>query len=175
MRTDKQLHEEARAGQDALGTEDIANANPRMETAAEPRDDTDLRMDDMPDSRADDADMRTEELTVTGTPVDGSDTMTERAPEDDVPPTVELFPAQEVERFRGEWTEIQTRFVDDPRDAVRDADQLVAEVMRSLATTFTNHKHELEGRWQQGDHVETEELRQALRQYRSFFNHLLEV
>jgi len=219
MRTDKQLPDETRAGEDALSTEDIANANPRLERE-EREDDAEMPTHDMPVMHADDGELRdedrTEDRTVMGTRVDGSDTMTEQPQdtmteeepyeealssdtmteqaqdsdtsdtsdtsteqpqnsEDDVPPTVELFPAQEIERFRDEWHEIQTRFVDDPRDAVRDADQLVAEVMRSLATTFTDHKHDLEGRWQQGDQVETEVLRQTLRQYRSFFNHLLEV
>jgi hypothetical protein len=96
-------------------------------------------------------------------------------PTDDGMATVELFQAGEVDRFRVEWHEIQARFVDDPRDAVKSADHLVAEVMRALATTFTDHKHELEGHWQQGNRVETEDLRNALRRYRSFFNQLLSV
>lgn len=123
----------------------------------------------------DDTDMRTETMTVTGTPVGGSAATTERAPENDVVPTVEWFPAGEVERIRDEWQEIQTRFVDDPRDAVRSADQLVADAMRSLTATFTDHKHGLEGRWQQAEAVDTEALRQTLRRYRLFLDHLLEV
>jgi len=86
---------------------------------------------------------------------------------------LELFGRDDVDRFRVEWREIQARFVDDPRDAVQGADHLVAEVMRSLATTFSEHKHELEGQWQEGSDVETEDLRQALRHYRTFFNQLL--
>jgi hypothetical protein len=81
--------------------------------------------------------------------------------------SLELFPTNTVERFRGEWQRIQTRFVDDPRDAVRSADHLVDEVIRSLG----EQKHQLEGMWQQES--ETEDLRQALRRYRSFFDQLL--
>ena len=37
-----------------------------------------------------------------------------------------------------------------------------------LATTFADHKQGLEGQWHQGEEVATEDLRLALRQYRSF-------
>jgi len=91
---------------------------------------------------------------------------------DDAP--LELFGADEIDRFRDEWRDLQGRFVDDPQEAVQGADHLVAEVMKSLATTFTEHKHELEGQWrQEGSEAHTEELRQALRRYRTFFNQLL--
>lgn len=84
----------------------------------------------------------------------------------------QLFNPAAVERFRVQWQEIQARFIDDPRQAVQGADQLVASVMRSLASTFSDHKHQLESQWQQ-DSPETEDLRIALRRYRSFFNQLL--
>lgn len=94
-------------------------------------------------------------------------------PQDNEDVPLELFGGDEVERFRVEWREIQARFVDDPRDAVQGADHLVAEVMQSLASTFSDHKHELEGQWQDGSEAQTEDLRQALRRYRTFFNQLL--
>ncbi|MFF4578529.1 hypothetical protein [Streptomyces sp. NPDC001389] len=84
-----------------------------------------------------------------------------------------LLDTVDAERYRTAWGEIQGRFVDDPREAVTAADTLVAEVMQSLAGTFSSHKQELEGQWQRGDDVATEDLRQALRHYRSFFNRLL--
>lgn len=80
---------------------------------------------------------------------------------------------QEEDEFRSRWQKIQGYFVDDPRDAVGAADQLVAEVMQSLATTFSDHKQGLEDQWQRGEEVPTEELRVALQRYRSFFNRLL--
>ena len=86
-----------------------------------------------------------------------------------------LFSSDEVDRFRTEWRGLQSDFVDSPRDAVQHADQLVAQVMQSLATTFADHKKSLEGQWSQGEQVETEELRVALRQYRAFFDKLLTV
>ncbi|PPK68868.1 hypothetical protein V5P93_001240 [Actinokineospora auranticolor] len=88
-------------------------------------------------------------------------------------PGAPLFGDDEVGRFREQWQSIQTTFVDDPQDAVRNADHLVAEVMQALAATFTEHKRGLEEAWQSGSDAQTEELRQALRRYRSFFNQLL--
>lgn len=84
-----------------------------------------------------------------------------------------LIARDEAEEFRRTWGEIQGRFVDDPQDAVRSADRLVAEVMQTLARTFSARKQELEGQWDRGEHVATEDLRLALQQYRSFFNRLL--
>ncbi|MFJ4777639.1 hypothetical protein [Streptomyces sp. NPDC088762] len=86
-----------------------------------------------------------------------------------------LLSTGDAERYRTAWSEIQGRFVDDPQDAVTSADTLVAEVMQSLAGTFATHKRELEGQWQGGGEVATEDLRQALQHYRSFFNRLLKT
>ncbi|MCF3134146.1 hypothetical protein [Streptomyces olivochromogenes] len=87
--------------------------------------------------------------------------------------TPQLLMEDEDRDFRDRWQKIQNQFVDDPREAVHDADALVADVMQTLATTFAQHKKELEGQWGQGEQVDTEELRRALRRYRSFFNRLL--
>ncbi|MFD7258240.1 hypothetical protein [Streptomyces sp. NPDC059874] len=84
-----------------------------------------------------------------------------------------LLPEQAAEQYQKTWGEIQARFVDDPQGAVRDADGLVAEVMQTLAGTFSEHKRELESQWQQGEEVATEDLRLALQRYRSFFGRLL--
>lgn len=107
-------------------------------------------------------------LPVPGGPADRRD---EAAGDDDE--TAGLFTGEQVERFRGQWQSIQAAFVDDPTQAVREADHLVAEVMRTLAATFAEHKRDLEGQWQRGSEVGTEDLRLALRRYRSFFNQLL--
>jgi hypothetical protein len=83
-----------------------------------------------------------------------------------------LDPADE-QRFRQRWNDVQARFVDDPREAVQTADGLVAELMQSLAGGFNEHKGRLESAWQSGNDPDTEELRQALQRYRSFFDRLL--
>ncbi|MEW2131999.1 hypothetical protein [Streptomyces sp. NPDC005435] len=93
-----------------------------------------------------------------------------RPPEPDAEPLIE---PEQAEDYRERWTRIQGTFVDDPKDAVHSADALVAEVIQSLAETFADHKKELEDRWSRGQEVETEGLRVALQQYRTFFNKLL--
>ncbi|MFE9568186.1 hypothetical protein ACFYMW_06710 [Streptomyces sp. NPDC006692] len=80
---------------------------------------------------------------------------------------------EQQEEFRARWQKIQSQFVDDPQDSVNAADQLVAETMQALATTFSTHKRDLEAQWHRGEEVATEDLRVALQQYRSFFNRLL--
>lgn len=85
----------------------------------------------------------------------------------------ELFPARDVERFRARWREVQGQFVDHPDTAVSGADALVAEVLDALNTRFAEHKRTLESQWSEAGEARTEELRQALRSYRFFFDQLL--
>ncbi|MBD0691783.1 hypothetical protein [Streptomyces sp. CBMA123] len=84
-----------------------------------------------------------------------------------------LLPPGEAEELRSRWQEVQTRFVDDPREAVRDADELVADLMRRLAEYFAGRKNGLESQWNRDGEADTEELRVALKQYRAFFDRLL--
>jgi hypothetical protein len=84
-----------------------------------------------------------------------------------------LFSPEMANDFRSQWTNIQTRFVDDPRQAVRDGDELVAQVMKSLAESFANERDRVEAHLQDGGEASTELLRVALRRYRSFFERLL--
>jgi hypothetical protein len=88
---------------------------------------------------------------------------------------VTLFPDKETNDFRKRWTDIQTGFVDEPRRAVEQADALVAEVIKRLADSFASEHGKLESQWGRGDDVSTEDLRIALRRYRSFFDRLLSV
>ena len=71
--------------------------------------------------------------------------------------------------MRGRWDQIQTGFVDEPRQAVQQADELVATAMKHIAETFSNERTRLEQQWDRGDDVNTEDLRQALRKYRRLF------
>ncbi|MFE6663877.1 hypothetical protein ACFVFH_09940 [Streptomyces sp. NPDC057697] len=89
------------------------------------------------------------------------------------PGSAPLIGPQDTEDLRARWQRIQQEFVDDPQRSVLAADELVAEVIRLLATTFADHKRGLEGQWHRGEEVATEDLRLALRQYRSFFDRLL--
>ena len=84
-----------------------------------------------------------------------------------------VLPADRTAGYRGRWDDIQSRFVDDPRSSVEQADTLVLEVVQDLQTTFGSERSSLEAQWQSGEDVQTEDLRVAPRRYRSFFDRLL--
>jgi hypothetical protein len=84
-----------------------------------------------------------------------------------------LFPDDELHNYRARWDEVQASFVDEPRQAVEQADSLVANVVTRIAEQFSHERSKLEEQWSKGDNVNTEDLRQALRRYRSFFDRLL--
>ena len=84
-----------------------------------------------------------------------------------------LLATEDAEGFRARWTDSQTGFVGAPRQAVEQADALVAELMQHLATTFADERGRLERQWDRGDDVPTDSLRDAFQRYRSFFERLL--
>jgi hypothetical protein len=84
-----------------------------------------------------------------------------------------LLPDSEGAELQTRWEAIQVRFVDDPRNAVEEADALVASTMQQLADGFANAREDLEGQWSRGEDISTEDLRVALQRYRSFFRRLL--
>ncbi len=86
-----------------------------------------------------------------------------------------LFSPEETKDFRARWDALQVSFVDEPRRAVEQADNLVAATMKRLAEMFATERSRLEGQWDRGDNVSTEDLRLALRRYRSFFGRLLSM
>ena len=86
-----------------------------------------------------------------------------------------LLPADFTQELRTRWDRIQTGFVDEPRAAVKQADELVASAMKRLAESFADARNGLERQWDRGGDVSTEDLRIALRRYRAFFQRLLAV
>jgi len=84
-----------------------------------------------------------------------------------------LLDHEEAELFRTRWSEIQGKFVDEPRSAVQQADALVSDVIDKITEMFANEHSLLEGQWKEGNDVSTEDLRIALQHYRSFFNRLV--
>jgi thioesterase domain-containing protein len=86
-----------------------------------------------------------------------------------------LMAAENEEAFRSRWVSIQTGFVDEPSRAVKEADELVAEVMKRLAEVFAHERSKLEEQWARQKEVSTEDLRVVLQRYRSFFDRLLGV
>jgi hypothetical protein len=97
------------------------------------------------------------------------------------------------DRYRGQWTDVQAQFVDDPGDAVADADRLIQAVMRERGypvedfdtraadlsvdhPTVVEHyraAHGLAIAHERGN-ASTEDLRHAVRHYRALFEALVE-
>jgi hypothetical protein len=96
----------------------------------------------------------------------------EETSENDTSP---LFSPEESNGFHSRWDAIQVSFVDEPRQAVQQADGLVANAMKRLAEIFAEERGRLDQQWDRGGDVSTEDLRVALRRYRSFFGRLLSV
>lgn len=86
-----------------------------------------------------------------------------------------LFTPELAETYRTRWISIQSGFVDDPRQAVRRGDELVAQMMTNLANTFAEERHRVEAQLDETGEGSTENLRVTLRRYRSFFERLLSL
>ena len=98
------------------------------------------------------------------------------------------------DRYADSWRSVQTRFVDDPSNAVREADRLVTDVMRErgypiddfdqrAADISVDHPdvvenyragHDLYLKEDRGE-ADTEDQRQAFVHYRALFSDLLET
>jgi hypothetical protein len=99
---------------------------------------------------------------------------------------------EDAEEFAASWRRVQARFVDDPREAVMDADRLIADVMRArgypvedprrrLDDLSVEHAHvvdhyraarEIVERHERGS-ASTEDLRQAMVHFRALFDELV--
>jgi len=86
-----------------------------------------------------------------------------------------LLSPQFVQDLRNRWDRIQTGFVDEPRAAVQQADELVASAVKKLAESFAEARNTLERQWDRADQVSTEDMRIVLKKYRSFFHKLMSV
>jgi hypothetical protein len=74
-----------------------------------------------------------------------------------------------------DWARIQSSFVDDPRGSVSQAADLVSQVTNSLVNALQERERTLRGAWDQQGGADTENLRNALRDYRAFFEMLTRV
>ncbi|MDN5916818.1 MAG: hypothetical protein L0I76_17220 [Pseudonocardia sp.] len=79
-----------------------------------------------------------------------------------------------AESFRDRWNAVQGEFVDRPREAVEQADELVGDLLEELSWMFRNQRADLEQAWSD-EEGSTENLRVALRRYRELFDRLLSM
>ncbi|MGW4209392.1 hypothetical protein ACWEIJ_15485 [Lentzea sp. NPDC004789] len=80
-------------------------------------------------------------------------------------------PQRAAGRLEDEWQAVQYEFVDDPKAAVRKADELVKRAIDELTTRHRSLSQQLEGN---GD-PQTEDLRLTLHRYRELFKSLVAV
>lgn len=105
---------------------------------------------------------------------------------------IEQLPAGARDRYTEEWLTVQSHFVDEPRNALGEADRLVSSVMRDRGypvedfeqrtadispdhpAVVDNYRaaHDIASRSETGE-VTTEDLRQAMVHYRTLFDDLL--
>lgn len=122
--------------------------------------------DDQPvGDQADQADQADEPVRA---PSDGN--LAPGAPTDD--PMAPTWDAGGVERYRGQWHDLQLRFVDDPYAATSEAAGLVEEAVATMTQRLTAQKTSLDG-WQSASRDDTEVLRVAMQRYRVFLDRLL--
>jgi len=106
--------------------------------------------------------------------------------------SIRTLSREDVDRFSAEWKSVQAQFVDDPRNAVIEADRLITDVMRTrgyplddpnrvMDDLSVDHAHvinhyragrEIVARHEKGQ-AGTEDLRQAMVHFRTLFDELV--
>lgn len=123
--------------------------------------------------------MNVDVVDTTDEPVENEHHVEERVTENQTPTDVTdqelapLFEGDEAKKFRSRWLAIQSKFVDDPSASVKQADDLVSDVIKSVTMNFSNRRIALENQWNGEENTSTEDLRMAIKRYRSFFDRLL--
>jgi hypothetical protein len=101
-----------------------------------------------------------------------AETADDRQADDGARQRTTLIPPERAESYNSRWNELKGEFVDEPRRAVRGANELVGEVLDELEELFRGQRADLE-HGLDSEQTTTEDLRQALGRYRSFFDRLL--
>jgi len=73
-----------------------------------------------------------------------------------------------------EWSDVLAMFVDDPRGSVAEASELVDEAINAFITAAHGRQASLAASWQAQD-ADTEQLRLALRDYRTFWTSVTQL
>ncbi len=83
-----------------------------------------------------------------------------------------LLGSIDPDAIRARFLDIQAGFVDEPRQAVQEAERFVDEMVHDLVKALENERAKLKGAIEEGS---TEDLRIALRGYRAFVDRLLNL
>lgn len=79
------------------------------------------------------------------------------------------------DQLHADWARIQSSFVDDPRGSVSQAADLVSQVTSSLVAAVQEREQALRVEWESQEGTDTEHLRNALRDYRAYFELLVKL
>jgi|SRR5450755_2275111 hypothetical protein len=79
----------------------------------------------------------------------------------------------DADGYRASWVRIQSGFVDDPRGSVTEAAELITQLTSTLVSAVQERERTLRGAWDGSGDADTENLRNVLRDYRSFFERLI--
>jgi len=108
--------------------------------------------------------------TVAGTTAEREPASMTQSPPTNSERPFELFGGSDRDDYRRRWEAVQASFVDDPKGAAEQADALVGELVDHVTRRHRELHDEVGGSTDQGD---TEAMRIALRQYRTFFHTLV--
>ncbi|PAX90566.1 hypothetical protein CLM82_14565, partial [Streptomyces albidoflavus] len=99
-----------------------------------------------------------------------------RAPQTDGAPQVPMFGAGEGERWSGRLQGAVNGFVDRPREAVAEADEVFAELAGRVTEALAEQRRVLRSGWEEpAGEPDTERLRVALQSYREASERLLKL
>ena len=73
-----------------------------------------------------------------------------------------------------EWSDVLAMFVDDPRGSVAEASAMVDEAINAFVATARERQASLAALWQ-AQNADTEQLRRALRDYRTFWTSVAQL
>ncbi|MCO1655817.1 hypothetical protein [Pseudonocardia humida] len=121
-----------------------------------------------------DSDLRTADADASATSATGTSTGTATTGTAGSDKLERLVPSSRVDEYTTRWDAVKVEFVDEPRQAVAKADKLVGELLDELDQLFRKQRSDLE-HGLDADETSTEDLRLALRRYRSFFDRLLQL
>ncbi|MHB8136030.1 MAG: hypothetical protein ACYDH1_17620 [Anaerolineaceae bacterium] len=88
-------------------------------------------------------------------------------------PKATLSNLDDSQIYHNRWDAIQSQFVDDPKDAVMQADVLISEIIEQIKQKFDDEHTILKNTWFQSNESSTEDLRKTLQKYHAFVDLLL--
>jgi len=82
-------------------------------------------------------------------------------------------PPRQMDDLHGRWTTIQSSFVDGPREAVEEADNLMGLVIKQIEEGLMAERANLKKSWESAKDGSTEDYRICLQKYREYFDRLV--